>query len=267
MRNRNRETQILQLLGRHGDLGVADICRELTVSEATVRRDLAGMEQRGLLRRVHGGATLDGVSVIEPQFQDKEDRNRDAKQRIAGRALDLIEDGDEIYLDGGSTVLLLARLLSRKRNLTIVTNSLMAAAGLMDTEHRLILVGGEFRSRSRVTIGPLTTPVIQTLRVRLAFMGTIGFTLEDGMTTTDPGEAFTKQQIMARARQVILLADHSKFGVASFAGSGGPDSVDVVVTDNLDAEWQRDLRQLGIEVLQTDASGLTDEPTPAERGD
>lgn len=254
MRTPNRERRILNLLQQRGDQSVAALCEDLGVSEATVRRDLQALEKRGLLKRLHGGATLDGVSVLEPQFQDKQGRNSDAKDAIGLCALGLIEDGDDIYLDGGSTIMALARLLHRKRHLTIVTNSLMAAATLMDTEHRLILIGGEFRPKSRVTIGPLTAPIIETLRVRKAFMGTIGLTLEDGMTTTDPGEAFTKEQMMRRAARVILLADHSKFGVSSFARSGSLDDIDTIVTDEIDEDWRRELEQHDVHVRLADAT-------------
>jgi len=249
MRNQQRERRILNLLQQRGDLSVAALCDALDVSEATVRRELQALERRGLLKRLHGGATLAGVNGLEPQFQDKQEANREAKEAIAAAALALIEDGDDIYLDGGSTVLALARLLHRKRHLTIVTNSLMAAATLMDTEHRLILVGGEFRPKSRVMIGPLTTPIISTLRVRKSFMGTIGLTVADGMTTTDPGEAYTKEQIMQRSQRVILLADHGKFGVASFARSGSLDDIDTIITDEIDGDWQRELDQHDVHVL------------------
>ena len=244
-----REQRIMELLRGGGVLPVARLAAELGVSEATVRRDLQGMHERKLLHRVRGGAALRVPEREEPLFQDKESRNSAAKQRIAERALALIEDHDVIYLDGGSTLLMLARLLDARKDLTIVTNSLMAAAALMTMPHRLILVGGEFRALSRTLVGPLTASVIQSVRVDKAFMGTIGFTLEDGMTTTDPGEAFTKEQVMRRANQVILLADGSKLGHPSFARSGGVEEINVLITDAVASEFEKELEQRGVEVL------------------
>ncbi len=249
MKHPRRENQILQLLARNRELSVGQFAEQLDVSAATIRRDLQDMEDRGLLKRLHGGATLAGISRVEPLFEDKQDLQPEAKQRIAARALELIDDGDRIYLDGGSTALALARLLDRKRRLTIVTNSLMAAAELMNTEHQLILVGGEFRSLSRTLVGPLTAPLINSLRVDKAFMGSIGFSLEEGMTTTDPGEAFTKEQIMRRAGQVVLLADSSKFGVQSFARSGSLDDIDILITEQATDDFQRELERRGVTLV------------------
>ncbi len=266
MKNAARQNQIVRLLAGSRELSVAYLAQTLEVSEATVRRDLQDMEAHGLLKRVHGGATLDGISRTEPLFEDKQDRHPDAKAAIALAALELIDDGDRIYLDGGSTVLALARLLDRKRRLTIVTNSLMAAAELTNTKHRLILVGGEFRSLSRTLVGPLTAPVISSLRVDKAFMGTIGFSLEEGMTTTDPGEAFTKEKVMQRAGRVILLADASKLGAYSFARSGSLSDIDVLITEAAADDFQRGLKTHGVVTRIAGQGNETISMEPNEEG-
>ena len=244
-----REQKILQLLRLSRVLSVSSLSSDLSVSEATVRRDLQGMQERGLLQRVHGGATVRPLAREEPLFTDKEGFQAEAKQRIAEAALEFVRDNDTIYLDGGSTVLGLARTLDARRDLTIVTNSLMAAAALMTSRHRLILVGGEFRALSRTLVGPLTAHIIQSLSLDKAFMGTIGLTIPDGMTTTDPGEAFTKEQILHRANQVFLLADSSKLGVPSFARSGSIEDIDVIVTEAIEPDMQRDLDGHGVRVV------------------
>ncbi|MCF7853435.1 MAG: DeoR/GlpR family DNA-binding transcription regulator [Candidatus Pacebacteria bacterium] len=247
-----REEKILDLLRETTVLTVAELSDTLGVSPATIRRDLQSMHERKLLERVRGGATLRRMTRVEPLFHDKQSQNTAAKQAIATAALKLVEDHDRIYLDGGSTILMLARLLEARHDLTVVTNSLMAAAELMTCEHLLILVGGEFRALSRTLVGPLTTPVVQSVHVDKAFMGTIGFTLKDGMTTTDPSEAFTKERVMERANQVILLADSSKLGVPSFTRSGVIEDVDVLVTDAIDNSLKKELESLGIEVIVAD---------------
>ncbi len=244
-----REQKILQLLGDSRVMAVSDLSAALEVSEATIRRDLQSMHERKLLQRVRGGATLGVLTREEPLFTDKEGQQAAEKVRIARAALALIEDHDTIYLDGGSTVLTLARMLDSRRGLTVVTNSLMAAAVLMNSRHRLILVGGEFRGRSRTLVGPLSAAVVQGLIMDKAFMGTIGFSIPDGMTTTDPSEAFTKEQILQRANQVVLLADSSKLGVPSFARSGSLDDVDILVTDAIDESMQRELESYGVRVM------------------
>jgi DeoR/GlpR family transcriptional regulator of sugar metabolism len=249
-----REQCVLELLRQRNVMSVAEIGEEIGVSPATVRRDLQSMHERKLLQRVRGGATLRPLNRAEPVFQNKQSQNTEAKQRIAEAALELIEDHDRIYLDGGSTVLMLARLLDQREDLTVVTNSLMAAAELMTSPHRLVLVGGEFRRLSRTLVGPLTAPIIDGIHVDKAFMGTIGFTLNEGMTTTDANEAFTKECVMKHANQVILLADSSKLGVPSFARSGGADNVDALITEAIDIEMKKDLEALGIEVIVTSSN-------------
>lgn len=230
--------------------GIAELSAEVGVSEATIRRDLRALESSGRIRRVHGGAVGADFPLSEPVFEEKENLRPDQKKGIAELALKLVDDGDTIYLDGGSTILALARLLRRKRNLTIVTNSLTAASELMDGGHRLILVGGECRPLSRTLVGPLTANVINALRFDKAFIGTIGFTAEDGISTTDPNEAFTKELVMRRAKKVYLLADSSKLGAASFAVSGKPADIDALVTDaSISAEMSRRLERLKIKVM------------------
>ena len=224
-----RESHICRSLAG-GVKTVAELSVELGVSEATVRRDLEQLESRGKLCRLHGGAALPG-SIGEPVYEEKASLNAVNKQEIAKKALSFIRETDTIFLDGGSTVLELAKRLPNMRNLTIVTNSLMAAAELMEKDCRLILTGGEFRKLSRTLVGPLTSKILKNLHISKAFLGTLGFDPETGISTTDPNEAYTKELVMHCAEKVFVLADSSKVGVASFAGSGSLEDIDVLITD------------------------------------
>lgn len=244
-----REQQILEMLSGVEALSVSELAKGLGVSEATIRRDLSSMSGRGLLNRYHGGATLSSTKVSEQMFSDKENLLSDEKRRIAQAALGLIEDRDKIYLDGGSTTLYLAKLLERKRDLTVVTNSLMAASILMESRHRMILVGGEFRALSRTLVGPLTASILENISVDKAFMGTMGLTLTEGLSTSDAGEAFTKRLVMKRAGQVILLVDHSKLGTNSFINTGSAGDVDTLVTDAVSENFRKRLEELGTKVI------------------
>ncbi len=244
-----REQLILVLLHESDVLSVLSLSERLGVSEATVRRDLQNLQERGLLARFHGGATLKPLGQPELLFSDKEGKFSEEKKRIALSALSLIQAHDVIYLDGGSTVLHLARLLEQRSDLTIVTNSLMAASLLMESGHRLILTGGEFRVLSRTLVGPLSAPILQSIAVDKAFMGTMGLTLTDGLSTSDANEAFTKKQAMSRARQVILLADQSKFGVSSFVNSGRLADLNIVISNQISPEFQKHFTELGIKFI------------------
>ena len=246
-----RHEQLRALVRERGVVRVDEICQALGISPATARRDLEELEGLGRLRRVHGGAVSVESRLDEPLFDDKTSIQSREKRSIAARALSLIKPGDSIYLDGGSTVLELARLLRERTQLTVVTNSLRAAQELSGQGPRVILIGGELRRLSQTLVGPLTRHVLNDLRLDRAFMGTIGLTAQDGMTTTDTNEAFTKVEVMKRAGEVILLADRAKIGKVAFAHAGQLTDVDVLITDHgTDKEFLKAARAAGVRVLE-----------------
>lgn len=245
-----RQARLRDFVRQAGSARVDEICRELGISPATARRDLEELESRGQVRRVHGGAVSVESRLEEPLFDDKTALAAREKRRIAERAASLIKTGDTVYLDGGSTVLELARLLVNRPDLTVVTNSLRAAIELSGRGPRVILLGGELRRLSQTMVGPLTAFQLEHLHFNLAFMGTMGLTVRDGLTTSDPGEAFTKRMAMQRARRVVLLADSSKVGQVAFAQAGRLQEVALLITDDgLRPELARDIRKKGIQLL------------------
>jgi DeoR family fructose operon transcriptional repressor len=228
-----------------------ELSTALGVSQATVRRDLNELAAGGRLRRVHGGAVAVDGRLDEPQFDVKAMAAAAQKARIAARAVELLAPDDTVYLDSGSTVLAAARLLHGWDRLTVVTNSLPVANELLGRGPRVILVGGELRERSRAVVGPLTRRLLEDIHVDRALIGTFALSLEDGMTTTDPGEAFTKELVLGRAREVILLADSGKIGTRSLIHAGRLEAVDVLVTDDgIDDRAARAIARLGIKVIK-----------------
>ena len=172
------------------------------------------------------------------------------KGRIAAAALKLLAADDTVYLDSGSTVLALARLLHGWTRLTVVTNSLPVATELVGRGPRLIILGGELRATSRAIVGPLTRHLLEDLHVDRAVMGTFALSIDEGLTTTDPAEAYTKQLVLSRAREVILLADSTKLGTRSFVRAGRLAEIDVLVTDAaIDARIARTLGRRGVRVI------------------
>jgi len=245
-----RLEQLRGILSQNQVVGVRELTVQLGVSTATIRRDLDTLEDLGELRRVYGGAVSTGGRLEEPLFDDKASIAAEEKRRIAQAALKYIQPKDTVYLDGGSTVLELARLLRERSNITIVTNSLRAAVELAGRGPHLILVGGELRRLAQTTVGPLTRLMIDELRVDRAFMGTIGLSLAEGLTTTDPNEAYTKELVMEHAREVILLADSGKVHKVSFTRAGRLERIRVLVTDRqMDRKFAKELRKRGIEVV------------------
>jgi DeoR/GlpR family transcriptional regulator of sugar metabolism len=245
-----RLEELRGILGQDRVVRVEELTGQLGVSSATIRRDLGELEKLGEVRRVYGGAVSTGGRLDEPLFDDKTSVAAGEKRRIAEAAAKLVVANDTIYLDGGSTVLELARLLKERSNITIVTNSLRAAVELAGRGPRLILVGGELRRLAQTTVGPLTRFMIQELHVDKAFMGTIGLSLEEGLTTTDPTEAYTKELVMDHAREVILLADSSKAHKISFTRAGRLEKVHMLITDErFDKKLYKEIRKHGTEVM------------------
>jgi DeoR family fructose operon transcriptional repressor len=234
-----RRERLRQIVRSRRAVRVEDLKSELGVSVATVRRDLDELQESGALRRVHGGAVSVDERLVETRFDAKATERASEKRRIASRALELIEPDETIYIDSGSTCLELARLVASRSDLTVVTNSLPAIAELASQGPRVIVIGGELRPLSQAIVGPLSVPLLDELFVDRAFMGTFGLSLDAGLTTTDPAEAFTKSNVLARARQTVLLVDGSKLGTRSFAHAGRLEQIDVVITDVLLPEEAR----------------------------
>jgi DeoR family transcriptional regulator, fructose operon transcriptional repressor len=245
-----RLEQVRAMLAGGQAVRVEDICRKLNISPPTARRDLERLERSGLLRRVHGGAVLAEKRLDEPLFDDKTAIAQREKMRIAAAGAKFVNPNDTIYIDGGSTLLEMARLLKDRSNVNIVTNSLRTALELSGSGPSVILIGGQLRRRSQTMVGSLTKFVLSELHFDKAFMGTIGLTLKDGMTTTDPDEAYTKQLAMAQSSEVILLADSGKIGKVSFAHAGQLALIDRLISDKqADAAIIKTFRKCGLEIL------------------
>lgn len=243
-----RQKRVLEIVRQRNAVRVDELCEALSVSPATIRRDLEMLEAEGVLRRVHGGAVGDHTRLEEPLFDDKTRLAGEEKVRIARQAYSHVREGDTVYLDGGSTILELARLLRERTDITVVTNSLRAASELAVSGPRLILLGGEFRRRSQTIVGTLTRSLLETIYLDTAFMGTIGVT-EQGLTTTDPNEAYTKELVMTRAQKVVLLADSTKIGKVSFAHAGNPGDIGLMITDGgANPRFIKKLKKLGVAV-------------------
>ena len=245
-----REEKLKALVKAGRIVRVDDLVRDLGVSAATIRRDLESLEKRGALRRVHGGAVAVESNLDEPLFDDKTQIAASEKLRIARAAAALVKPGSSIFLDGGSTILAMVPLLRELTDLTVVTNSLRVAAELAGGGPTLIVVGGELRRRSQTLVGPLTESLLAALHVDTAFIGTIGLDLRNGLTTTDPREAFTKRLILRQAQQIVLLADSSKAGKTSFVSFGAPDQVHVFITDaRTPAALLKALKKKGVRIV------------------
>jgi DeoR/GlpR family transcriptional regulator of sugar metabolism len=229
-----------------------ELSAALGVSLATVRRDLIQLAGEGKLHRVYGGAaSIVERSRFDVRFADAAAEAAEEKERIAARAIQFLSPEETVYLDSGSTVLAVARMLRGWERLTVVTNSLPVATELLGRGPQVIVVGGQLRVTSEALVGPLTRFLLSELRFDTALVGTFALSLEDGLMTTDPGEAFTRELVLGRSRQVILLADSRKVGTSSVVHAGRLEAVDILVTDVGIADGAvRTLERRGIEVIR-----------------
>ncbi|KUP21416.1 DeoR family transcriptional regulator [Paenibacillus sp. DMB5] len=228
-----RKRSIVQFVEQRTRASVQELSLQLGVSESTIRRDLKELEEARLLKRTHGGAvSLQSVN-FEAAFPDKADRLLDEKQRIAAKAVQMIQEGDAILLDGGTTTLQIAKALKGFSNLKVITNSIMALNELRDCRNiEVSITGGMLRPDTMAFVGPMTERSLEMVRVDKAFLGTNGLDLQEGITTPNMLEAATKRKMIAVAKQSILLADHSKIGQVSFCKVADLQEIDHCILDS-----------------------------------
>jgi DeoR family galactitol utilization operon repressor len=224
----DRERTILRLLSERGTLSVSLLSRELGVSEVTVRSDFKELEEKGYLIRSRGGA----FPALHQSIVERQQQNIEAKNRIAKTAALLVRDGDRIMIEAGTTTALLVRYLIGKRDVQVVTNStLVFTYARLNPALQITLTGGEFRRETESMVGPVALRTIAGLNVRIAFVGTDGFTLEKGMTTQLVEGAEIVKAMSARAEETLLLADSTKWGRSGFVNVLPLESVNGIITD------------------------------------
>ncbi len=245
---RQRQAVILERVREDGGVRVADLVRELGVSDMTVRRDLEILSDRGLLEKVHGGAAaLSDLAVAEPTFVAKSSRQQAEKSAIAAAAAELVEPGMAIAISAGTTTHALARNLVDIPRITVVTNSIPVADVLHHggrPDQTIILTGG-VRTPSEALVGPFATAALRTIHVDLAFVGVHGMDPHSGFTCPNLLEADTDGALINAARRLVIVADHTKWGVIGISSIARLDQPDVLITDcGLDQEARRTLERV-----------------------
>jgi DeoR/GlpR family transcriptional regulator of sugar metabolism len=243
-----RRHRILERLRVQGRVLASDLVTEFEVSPDTVRRDLRELDDAGALRRVHGGA-LPRRGDSDP-LPIRARRAPEAKASIARRAAQLVSDGQVVMLDGGTTTLEVARALPERLRATVVTNSLPIALELADRPGLdVIAVGGNVRSRSRVTVGAASVATLAAVRADVLFLGVCGLHPEIGISVEDAEEREGKRAMIAGAAEIVGLADHDKLGTALPFVVAPLSEVTQLVTDAVDEDELAPYRALGIEVI------------------
>jgi DeoR/GlpR family transcriptional regulator of sugar metabolism len=230
-----RHKLIIDEIRRQGAVRVSELTELLQVSEMTIRRDLDTLAAAGLLEKVHGGATLQGgLSAEEPGFEAKSHRQLKEKDAIARAAAGLVEPGQAIGLTAGTTTWRLAQHLSHVPDLTVVTNSIQVA-NVLHREPRpdltVVLTGG-VRTPSDALVGPIALAAIRSLHLDVLIMGVHGVTADVGLTTPNLLEAETDRALIAASARLVVVADHTKWGVRGLSRIAGLEEVDVFVSDH-----------------------------------
>lgn len=250
---RERQDAIARTVEEHGRARVADLARQFRVSEVTIRKDLVILEGGHRLVRTHGGAIDVPRNRPELAFEIRERLQQDEKGRIAKAAAGLVHDDESIVMDASTTALMVARELKARggwTQLTVITNGLRLASELAGQPGIVVLMlGGRVRWEALSVVGQLGDGLFGRINVQKAFLGAAGFTLESGLADATDEEAQIKRSMVAAAREVIAVVDHTKWGRAAFATFCPTKSVSTFITDvNAPAATVRALTSYGVRV-------------------
>jgi DeoR family transcriptional regulator of aga operon len=249
----SRRAKILEELELKGEISVKELSKKFNISEVTIRNDLNQLEKQNMLVRARGGAIKIKFMPMgmDLSISEKEKEFLKEKQLIAKAAMKIIEEGDTIILDSGTTTTEIAKILEPFNNLTIITNALNVADILSNFEGiNIYMPGGNLRKKSLSLVGSLADESYQKFFVDKLFLGVDGFDTFYGLSTPNSVEAHLNQIMIKMAEKVIVVTDSSKFGRRRFAFIAPVSDVDIVITDSkIKDEDVRQLEQQGIEVI------------------
>jgi len=255
-----RKNAIMRMLSISDSLKFNELVKNLNVSEATIRRTLVKLEEEGKIIRTHGGARLFYPRQSIYQFNKKSSINVEQKIAIGKAAAKLIKSNEVIFLDSGTTVLRVAeatalRIKSEQlKDLIVITNSIAVAETLGDL-CKMILLGGHIRLYRKDTYGPLVEKNIKMFRAHKAFIGADGLTLEEGLMTTDEYTSRIDEEMINRSKQIILVADSTKFNRSSFVSYAHLEDIDICITDkDIDEQVKNEYEARGVKIIVAETS-------------
>jgi DeoR family fructose operon transcriptional repressor len=259
-----RRKRIQEFLEIHQVVQCAFLSETLQVSEATIRRDLDLMEKQGVVERTHGGATLNQRMPLEPAYIHSVQSRPGEKRAIGAAAAALVEDGDTIFVNSGTTTTQVIRHIRDKLNVTVITNNVSAALEAQEADFELILLGGAFRSRANSIVGHFATEMLRLVYASKAFIGVDGVSLKYGCTTPISAEAELARLMIERTHgPVIVVTDHSKWGVVSNFEIAKIDQIHMLITDSgLSASARAGLAARSIEVITAGPPGPNGQSKP-----
>ncbi|MGB5418449.1 DeoR/GlpR family DNA-binding transcription regulator [Algibacter sp.] len=245
-----RHEIILDTLAKEKHIEVAELCKQLNVSAVTIRKDLKLLEEKGLLFRTHGGASLENPYINERAVIEKEKISVEEKKGIAEAAAARINENDSIMIASGTTVQALSKFIKPKNKLTVITSSLYVVLHLIhDKNIEILQLGGYIRHSSASVIGSYAAQILNNVSCSKLFLGVDGIDFDYGLSTTSLEEAQLNQKMLVSAQKIIVLADSSKFGKKSFAKICNLSDIHEIITDRgISPSTKKKLEEKGIKV-------------------
>ena len=239
-----RERRIVEILSEEGRVSVSEISERLNVSTVTVRSDFNSLVEKGVLVKTRGGA----VPAMHPEILERQRDMTDVKRRIAKEAASMVEDGDSIMICAGTTTAYIGNYLLGKRDIRIVTNStLLLPYARMNPSINLTLVGGEFRPMAEAVVGPEPIRQLDAYHVKIAFIGTEGFSYQSGMTTQLVENSEIIKKMVRQSEKTVLLADSGKYNKVGFVKILPLESTDLIISDEgLDRTVRAEMEEKGL---------------------
>jgi len=246
-----RRKQISRIILETRAVTVLDLAQRFQVATETIRRDLKKLEAEGVLKRTHGGAIIEESTNVLP-FAQRNQQNIEEKRKIAARAAQLVKDGQTLILDNGTTTMELARALVNKKDITVVTNSLVIARELAYAPGVTVeVVGGVLRKAELSLVGPTAKQFIERIRVDWTFLAAAGVTVDHGPAVSNNLEAEIKTLMAEAAAQTVLLVDSSKLGKPAMVSYLPLEKLDMIITDSkANREVLTAFQEKGVKVLQ-----------------
>lgn len=252
-----RQEELLELILRQGDVKLAELKHHFRVTEMTIRRDLEKLEQLGVAKRTFGGA----IAVLrETTLQQRNTLHLHQKKAIGGAAIRLIQPGDCLFIDGGSTTLQLAKLLPAHSEITVVTNAVNVALELMGKGISVILTGGRLVESTSSMVGPLAAEAVSKMVFTRAFLGAAGLSVAHGFSNTNMDEAEIKRLAIRQAAEVNILLDSSKLDKSTFYSFAGTGQIHRLITDRIsDPTLLEEYADTGMMILQAEEEARNDD--------
>ena len=252
MLKENRLNQIIDILQSKGVVEVSNLCKILGVTEMTIRRDLDELAKKKLLMRTHGGGIIPKEDVLlEKPYEIRSLKNIDEKNAIAVEAIKFIEDGQKIIMDSGSTLFALAKLLSNKNKIMVITNANNIAAELnMRTNIYVIAIGGELRKNSYSCVGFFAEEMLKNIRADIGFIAVNGIDENGEIYCGSIVEVGIKKAMLKLTSCKFILADSSKIGKSDFISFGNLSNIDYLITDpKVSQDLVEKYKKIGVKVI------------------